>query len=133
MNGIYGIHHICVNTPDIEASVAFYRDIMGFRLLGRESCDFGEYAMLKLNNSRLELIQPNNPTGDSFGDKGSLTHLGLAVRGLDAVVAELRAKGVRFLSDNIEDDDAPMGGLRAIQLLGPSQEHINLYEWKHDF
>lgn len=133
MSGIYGIHHVCVNTPDIERSIAFYRDVLGFRLLGSETCDFGEYAMLKLNDSRLELIQPNEVTEDTFGDKGSLTHLGLAVRGLDAVVADLRAKGIQFLSEDIEDNDAPMGGLRAIQLLGPSREHINLYEWKHDF
>lgn len=133
MGGIYGIHHLCVNTPDIDASVAFYRDVIGFELLGRERCDFGEYAMLRLNDSRLELIQPKRPTQDSFGNRGSLTHFGLAVKNIDEVVEDLRAKGVRFLSDEIDDCDAPMGGLRAISLLGPSQEAINLYEFKRDF
>ncbi|MBQ4431825.1 MAG: VOC family protein [Synergistaceae bacterium] len=133
MSGIYGIHHICICTPDIEKSVAFYRDIMGFGLIGRETCDFGEYAMMKLNDSRLELIQPNEQNEDTFGNKGSITHIGLAVEGIDSVWDDLRAKGVPLLSDSIEDDDAPMGGLRVIQLLGPSQEHINLYEWKRTF
>lgn len=133
MNGILGIHHICVHARDIEASVAFYRDVIGFALLGRETCDFGEYAMLKLNASRLELIQPNEQDADTFGDKGAIAHIGLEVRGIDEVVAALREKGVRFLSEEIEDNDAPMGGLRAIQLLGPSGEHINLYQWKRDF
>ena len=133
MSGIYGIHHICVHTPEIEKSIAFYRDIIGFSLIGRETCDFGEYAMMKLNVSRLELIQPNEQDEDTFGDKGSITHIGLAVEGIDSVWDDLRAKGVPLLSSEIEDDDAPMGGLRVIQLLGPSQEHINLYEWKHIF
>ena len=133
MSGIYGIHHICVHTPEIEKSIAFYRDIIGFSLVGRETCDFGEYAMMKLNDSRLELIQPNEQDEDTFGDKGSITHIGLAVEGIDSVWDDLRAKGVPLLSSEIEDDDAPMGGLRVIQLLGPSQEHINLYEWKHTF
>ena len=133
MSGIYGIHHICVHTPEIEKSIAFYRDIIGFSLIGRETCDFGEYAMMKLNDSRLELIQPNEQDEDTFGDKGSITHIGLAVEGIDSVWDDLRAKGVPLLSSEIEDDDAPMGGLRVIQLLGPSQEHINLYEWKHTF
>ena len=133
MSGIYGIHHICVHTPEIEKSIAFYRDIIGFSLIGRETCDFGEYAMMKLNDSRLELIQPNEQDEDTFGDKGSITHIGLAVEGIDSVWDALRAKGVPLLSSEIEDDDAPMGGLRVIQLLGPSQEHINLYEWKHTF
>ena len=133
MRGIYGIHHICIHTPEIEKSIAFYRDIMGFGLIGRETCDFGEYAMMRLNDSLLELIQPKEQDGDTFGDKGSITHIGLAVEGIDAVLDELRKKGVPLLSDGIEDDDAPMGGLRVIQLLGPSQEHLNLYEWKHTF
>ena len=133
MGSIYGIHHICVNTPEIDRSIAFYRDLIGFTLLGRESCAFGEYARLRLNDSRLELIQPKNPDANSFGNCGSLTHFGLAVRGIDEVVADLRAKGVQFLNEEIDDCDEPMGGLRAISLLGPSGEAINLYEFKRDF
>ena len=45
---IYNIHHVCIYTPEIEKSINFYQDIMGFNLIGRETCDFGEYAMLKL-------------------------------------------------------------------------------------
>lgn len=133
MSGIYGIHHICVNTPDIDKSIAFYCDFIGFKLLGKEHCAFGEYAMLRLNDSRLELIQPQNPGANSFGNDGALTHFGLAVRGIDEVVVDLRAKGVVFLSEVINDCDEPMGGLRAISLQGPSGEAINLYEFKRDF
>ena len=133
MKGIYGIHHVCIHTPEIEKSIAFYQDIMGFNVIGRETCDFGEYAMMKLNDSRLELIQPNEQNEDTFGNKGSITHIGLAVKDIDSVWEELNAKGVSLLSDAIENDDAPMGGLRVIQLLGPSHEHINLYEWKREF
>ena len=133
MSGIYNIHHICINTPEIEKSIKFYQDIMGFNLIGRETCDFGEYAMLRLNDSRLELIQPNEQNEDTFANKGSITHIGLAVQDIDTIWDELCAKGVPLLSEKIEDNDAPMGGLRVIQLLGPSQEHINLYEWKHTF
>ena len=133
MSMVYEIHHICIYTPEIEKSIAFYRDIMGFRVIGRETCDFGEYAMLKVNDSRLELIQPNEQDSDTFGNKGSITHIGLAVHDIDSVWEDLKAKGVPVLSPEIEDNDFPMGGLRAIQLLGPSQEHINLYEWKHEF
>lgn len=133
MGSIYGIHHLCINTADIDQSIAFYRDIIGFRLLGRESCSFGEYAMLRLNDSRLELIQPKDPNENSFGNKGSLTHFGLAVHNIREVVESLKQKGVIFLSDEIDDCDEPMGGLYAISLLGPSEEAINLYEFKNEF
>ena len=79
---------------------------------------------------RLELIQPHHPKAEDFGDCGSITHIGLGVHDIDTVVAELRTKGMKFLSEEIEDKDEPLGGLRAIQLLGPADEHINLYEWK---
>ena len=97
MNGIYGIHHLCINTRNMDESLAFYQELIGFTLLGREHCAFGEYAMLSLNGSRLELIQPANPDEkNSFGNCGSLTHFGLAVHNIDETVAELRAKGVRL-------------------------------------
>ena len=133
MGEIYEIHHICVHAKDLDESIAFYRDMFGFTLVGRESSDVDEYAMLRLGSSRLELIQPKPQKDDDFGDRGSIAHIGLGVRGIDSVVADLRAKGVKFLSEEIEDHDAPLGGLRAIQLRGPADEHINIYEWKRDF
>lgn len=132
MGEIYEIHHICVHAKDLDESIAFYRDMFGFTLFGRESCEKEEYAMLKLGSSRLELIQPHDPVPGDFGNCGSIAHFGLAVHDIDSVVADLRAKGVKFFTEEIEDNDAPLGGLRAIQLLGPAEEHINLYEWKQE-
>ena len=132
MGEIYDIHHICVHAKNIDESIAFYRDIFGFTLIGKESSDVDEYAMLKLGTSRLELIQPKPQKESDFGDRGSIAHIGLAVHDIDSVVKELRAKGVQFLSEEIEDKDAPLGGLRAIQMHGPAGEHINLYEWKRE-
>ena len=133
MGEIYDIHHICIHAKNIDESIAFYQNILGFTLVGKESSDVDEYAMLRLGSSRLELIQPIPPRDEDFGDRGSIAHIGLAVHDIDAVAADLRAKGVKFLSEEIEDKDAPLGGLRAIQMRGPADEHINLYEWKRDF
>jgi catechol 2,3-dioxygenase-like lactoylglutathione lyase family enzyme len=133
MGKITGIHHLCVNTPDIEKSLAFYRDIFGFRLLSRETCAFGEYAMLRLGASNLELIQPNAPDEDSFGSRGSIAHFGLQVEGIDEVFAALKENGVPLLSGEVGDYPEPMGGLRAVSLTGPGGEAINLYEFKHAF
>ena len=132
MGKIYEIHHICIHAKDLDESIAFYHDFFGFDLVGRESCEAEEYAMLRLGPSRLELIQPHRPKEEDFGDCGSITHIGLGVRDIDSVVDDLRARGVKFLSEEIEDKDEPLGGLRAIQLLGPADEHINLYEWKRE-
>lgn len=131
MGTITGIHHLCVNTPDMENSLRFYCECLGFRLLSRETCDFGEHAMLCLNSSNLELIQPNNPDANSFGNCGSLAHFGLQVEKIDEVHQALKQKGVRFLSEKVNAYTQPMGGFRAISLLGPSEEAINLYEFSY--
>jgi catechol 2,3-dioxygenase-like lactoylglutathione lyase family enzyme len=132
MGEITGIHHLCVQTPDMEASLHFYRDVIGFSVADRETCDFGEYAMLKLGGSRLELIQPNQSDETSFGSQGALAHFGLAVKGIDEVCETLRQKGVRFQTDSPGQYAQPMGGFRAISLTGPSGEAINLYEFPGD-
>lgn len=131
MGEILGIHHLCVNTPDFEKSLRFYRDTLGFQVLTRESCAFGEYAMLGLGHSRLELIEPNKPDADSFGGGGSLAHFGLQVKNIDEVFETLKQKGVKFQSDQVNEFEEPMGGFRAVSFTGPSGEAINLYEFRH--
>lgn len=132
MGAILGIHHLCVQTPDIETSLRFYRDILGFAVSDRETCDFGEYAMLQLGGTRLELIQPKQADANSFGSQGALAHFGLAVAGLDEVCEDLRQKGVRFTTKAPGRYAQPMGGFRAISFSGPSGEAINLYEFPAD-
>lgn len=133
MGKITAIHHLCVQTPDIGKSLKFYCDVIGFHLLGRETCGFGEYAMLRLGSSNLELIRPNNPDECSFGNCGSLAHFGLQVEDIDEVFEALKQKGVQFIPDKVSEFSEPMGGLRAASLQGPSGEAINLYEFRHAF
>ena len=132
MGAIVGIHHLCVQTADLEASLRFYRDLIGFQVTDRETCDFGEYAMLKLGESRLELIQPKQADETSFGSQGALAHFGLAVTGIDEVCETLKQKGVRFETEAPARYEQPMGGFRAISLTGPAGEAINLYEFPRE-
>lgn len=129
MAEILGIHHLCVRTPDIQKSLHFYCDTLGFDVVSRETCAFGEYAMLRLGPSRLELIQPAPAEPGTYGSFGSLGHFGLEVQGIEAVHAELLKKGVVFTSDAVNTYAEPMGGFKAISFHGPSGEAINLYEF----
>ena len=132
MGEIVGIHHLCVKTPDMQASLHFYRDIIGFVVVDRETCDFGEYAMLKLGSSRLELIEPNQADETSFCSPGALAHFGLEVKGLDEVCKDLKQMGIQFQTETPNRYQQPMGGFRAISLTGPSGEAINLYEFPRE-
>jgi catechol 2,3-dioxygenase-like lactoylglutathione lyase family enzyme len=123
---ITGLAHTGVCVPDCEAAVAFYRDVLGLRVLSppyvmtgnaiRE--DMGELvsdpsmkaAIVGFGGDGdrvLEVIEYLNVDGSggaarALTDHG-LSHVGLVCEDLDATRAELEAKGVRFLVGGIAD------------------------------
>lgn len=122
---ITGVAHTGVCVPDCEAAVAFYRDVLGLRVLSppyvmtgnaiRE--DMGELvgdpsmkaAIVGFDDDGdrvLEVIEYLGEDGRSGGrsltDHG-LSHVGLICEDLDATRAELESKGVRFLVSGIAE------------------------------
>lgn len=111
--------------PDCEAAVAFYRDVLGLRVLSPPYLmagnairdDMGELvsdptmkaAIVGLpgdGDRVLEVIEYVNVAGTGRRATASLTdhglsHVGLICEDLDFTRAELERKGVRFLVDGI--------------------------------
>lgn len=122
---ITGLAHTGVCVPDCEAAVAFYRDVLGLRVLsppyvmtGNEiRDDMGELvadpsmkaAVVGLDGDGdrvLEVIEYLGADGAGAGraltDHG-LSHVGLICEDLDATRAELESKGVRFLVSGVAE------------------------------
>lgn len=122
---ITGLAHIGVCVADCEAAVAFYRDVLGLRVLSPPYVmtgnairdDMGELvsdpsmkaAIVGLpgdGDRVLEVIEylaaPSGGAGRALTDHG-LSHVGLICADLDATRAELEGKGVRFLVSGIAD------------------------------
>lgn len=126
-NVITGLAHTGVCVPDCEAAVAFYRDVLGLRVLSPPYVmagnairdDMGELvsdptmkaAIVGLPDDGdrvLEVIEYLNVEG---GDRRSaavltdhgLSHVGLICEDLDTARAELESKGVHFLVRGIAD------------------------------
>ena len=84
---------------DLDAAVAFYRDLLGFEEELRPSPAF---AMLYRGDLRLLLSVPGHPGGGDVLPDGSVpapggwNRIALRVGDLDATVTDLRAKGARF-------------------------------------
>ncbi|BBZ46045.1 VOC family protein [Mycobacterium parmense] len=123
---ITGLAHTAVCVPDCEAAVAFYRDVLGMRVLSppyvmadnaiRE--DMGELmadpamkaAIMGFGDDGdrvLEVIEYLNVDRidrhpRALTDHG-LSHVGLICVDLDATRAELEGKGVRFLVSGIAE------------------------------
>src|SRR5438105_3518277 len=119
MGRVVGIHHTSFTVADLDRSVAFFRDLLGLELLFvRQVGDdyFGRIvglpgcavraALLRLPGSshHVELFQYLSPAGAACQprpcDPGS-SHLALLVDDLPAMYAELRSKGVSFVSEPI--------------------------------
>lgn len=113
---IRGVHHTAISTGNMDRALAFYRDLLGFRVLsdgswqkGAEQIDrivglkdsAARVAILQAGNVFIELFQYESPTphpGDPrrpVCDHG-ITHLCLDVQDVDAEYQRLKAAGMTF-------------------------------------
>lgn len=113
--------HIHLRSPDPEATAAFYERIFN--------------VALKRSPQRIDFVLGGQPifvspvNEDSTGEAPvppyrGLEHIGLAVTGIDAVVAEMKAKGVTFTME----PTTIRPGVRIAFLRGPENVSIELLE-----
>lgn len=136
--------HVGICVTDLERSVAFYRDLLGFTrrselrvqgepadtLLRLRPVDL-EAVYLERDGTRIELLHYVSPgaVGDGaprpMNGRG-LTHLSLRVESVADVVATLRAAGVTVLDDT--HIDIPAFGAAAIFVTDPDGTLIELVQ-----
>lgn len=113
---IHGIHHTAISTSDIDRSLRFYRDVLGFEEVFKLNWEVGTEAldnitaleasaarvvMLKCGNACVELFEYSSPTPRTQDPKRpvcdhGITHLCLQVSGIDAEYERLLASGMEF-------------------------------------
>ncbi len=84
---------------DIQASLRFYRDILGLEFVGETPVWFGTMHRLRFGRSDFKVIQPNRVPPK--GPMGLETQLGFryvtfVLENLTEFCAELKGKGVEF-------------------------------------
>lgn len=100
-------HHGGVSVPDIEASIRWYGDVLGFEVEKRVFLDSipAKMAMLKNGDLRFELFESPHakPSADDRGHpqrdilSHGTKHLSFAVADIDAMEKELRRRGANVL------------------------------------
>jgi lactoylglutathione lyase len=93
------VDHVHVVAKDMDASVAFYTEVLGFTLLRRVR--FGpdgsrELAYVGLGEVMLELVQPSH---DHRFEGTEGRPIGLSVDDIDASVEHFRAHGVEVVNE----------------------------------
>jgi lactoylglutathione lyase len=101
--------HPIVYVTDVDRSVAFYADQLGFEPFYRQPPDgAADYVGLRLGESRLGIVTAEAPRhlfGAEIGDAPRF-ELWVVVEDVDATVGRLRERGVPVLR---EPEDMPWG------------------------
>ena len=138
------VTHVGVCVTDLERSVAFYRDLLGFQylseihvagepsdtLLSLKDVDL-RAAYLERDGFRLELLlygspkSPRQARPHAMNDLG-FTHLSLRVSDLAEVVSQLRAAGVKIV--DATRIDIPAFEAAAVMIEDPDGLRIELVQ-----
>lgn len=99
------INHVGIAVKSLEASIPFYRDVLGMEFEGTEEVaeQKVKVAFLSVGESRIELLEPtseDSPVAKFLEKNGEGTHhLAYEVENLEAALADLKAKGVRLIDE----------------------------------
>lgn len=143
---ITGVDHTSYTVSNLERSLHFYRDLLGFELLwqreasnqylrdivGFPDCIIKQ-AHLRIPNSvhKLELFEYVQPRGDapivSTNNPGS-SHLSLIIEDLPAAYEALKAEGVQFRSEPVYIDAGANTGGYTLYMLDPDGITVELFQ-----
>ena len=122
----YRWDHIHLRSPDPDATAAWFERILGAQVI-RSTVEGKPRIDLKLGGADV-FIMPVAPSDNvnppPVTPYQGLDHFGLTVSGIDAVAAELKAKGVEFTME----PRTIRPGLRICFLRGPQGISIELLE-----
>jgi len=97
------IAHVGVAVPDLDAAVAFYRDVLGLRPGAPEEADGATIVSLPFGEAEVELLaplRPDSPIARFLERRGpGIHHLCYRVADLDAALAACRAAGYRLIDE----------------------------------
>jgi methylmalonyl-CoA/ethylmalonyl-CoA epimerase len=102
------IAHVGIAVSDLEAALAFYRDVLGIEPNAPEEADGATILSLPFGESDIELMVPtgpDTPVGRFLAKRGpGIHHICYRVPDLDAAIQACRAAGYRLI------DEAPRSG-----------------------
>lgn len=123
---ITGLAHIGIKVQDMAASLKFYTEVLGFEKTGEQMFGTSHLAFLNIGTCLIELIQ-----GAQYEERtaGQVDHIALEVKGIEELVARLKAQGVHFLSEEAVTAPTLLDGVKNIFFVGPDGERFEFFEY----
>jgi catechol 2,3-dioxygenase-like lactoylglutathione lyase family enzyme len=119
---------VTLSVSDIERSLRFYRDLLGFRVIdqlpkqnsiSRTQLDIGNGHILNLDHAD----GPAKPSAwSNENTQTGIRHMAFKVRDVDSITARLKAANVEFTLDPID----AIGGVRIAFFYDPDGAHIEI-------
>lgn len=124
------VNHIAIIASEIERSIAFYVDVLGFtviRKVYRQERDSWKVDLALHEDYLIELFTfPDAPQRLSYPEALGLRHLAFTVADIEVCIAELQAKGVKTETIRID----PFTGCRCVFFADPDGLPLELVEIK---
>ena len=97
------IAHVGIAVSDLQAALAFYRDVLGIAPHEPETADGATIVALTFGESEVELLAPltpDSPVGKFLAKRGpGIHHICYRVPDLDAALNACRAAGYRLVDE----------------------------------
>lgn len=125
-----GAHHIAVQTRDWDASLTFYKDVLGMEVMAEFGSPGRKIVLLDMGDgSHMELFQPtaSSPAARDASPNDPVTHFALATTDIRAAIEHVRQAGAEV---TLEPRDVSLGALNATIAFfkGPSGEVIEFFQ-----
>ncbi|RXA16790.1 VOC family protein [Methanosarcina sp. MSH10X1] len=122
------IDHVEILPGDFGRSMAFYQDVLEFRLVSRMPVEAGslkEIAYLQLGDTVIELLHMENPAPMSSPMSVGYRAIALEVESMEAAIAYLHDHGIAVTWGPID-----LGVSIRAEITDPDGLTIELREWK---
>ncbi|MFH2110607.1 MAG: VOC family protein [Candidatus Bathyarchaeota archaeon] len=109
------IEHVEIITPNLEESIKFYTEIIGFKIINRKKIGthgISELAHLSLNESRLELIEMREAAPVLEHPHIGYRMMALIVDDMDDAIKLLKANNVKITREPRSMNESDRGGFR---------------------
>lgn len=117
---IVGLHHIARITKDPDASIAFYRDVLGFRELPRPPFNF-RGAWLYNYGVQIHIIENREEVAEPIdGISSTVNHLAFRVADMEPVRQRLAEHGLEYY------EQVNAGGIQQIFFKDPDGHHVEI-------
>jgi catechol 2,3-dioxygenase-like lactoylglutathione lyase family enzyme len=141
-----GFNHFSATVADMDRALRFWRDKLGLKLAGRGVAERNhldqitglenvriEWAELEIPGGGLiELFRYESPAGQplrgNVNDPGK-THVCFEVNGIEALLSELQADGIRSVNDGaIKIESGDWKGWKSVYVRAPDDVVVELVE-----